>query len=74
VYQLLIWEAGPTALVLLLMGLLLVWRHSANIQKLLAGTESKIGHRAGKPGSQPAEAAAHKHGRHGKHNSKRIPK
>lgn len=73
-YQLLIWEAGPTALVLLVMALLLVWRHSANIQKLLAGTESRIGQRAGKPGSQPAEAAANKHGSHGKHNSKRKSK
>jgi glycerol-3-phosphate acyltransferase PlsY len=25
------------------MSLLLVWRHGANIRKLLAGTESKIG-------------------------------
>ncbi|MDR7268590.1 glycerol-3-phosphate acyltransferase PlsY [Pelomonas saccharophila] len=46
-YQLLIWEAGPTALALIIMGLLLVWRHSANIQKLLAGTESKLGAKAG---------------------------
>jgi glycerol-3-phosphate acyltransferase PlsY len=28
------------------MSLLLVWRHSANIGKLLAGTESKLGHKA----------------------------
>src|SRR6185369_12001563 len=27
VYQLLIWDAGPTALALIVMGLLLVWRH-----------------------------------------------
>jgi glycerol-3-phosphate acyltransferase PlsY len=46
-YQLLIWEAGPTALALIIMGLLLVWRHQANIQKLLAGTESKLGQKAG---------------------------
>jgi glycerol-3-phosphate acyltransferase PlsY len=46
-YQLLIWEAGPTALALIIMGLLLVWRHSANIRKLLAGTESKLGAKAG---------------------------
>ena len=46
-YQLLIWEAGPTALALIIMGLLLVWRHSANIKKLLAGTESKLGQKAG---------------------------
>jgi glycerol-3-phosphate acyltransferase PlsY len=46
-YQLLIWEAGPTALALIIMGLLLVWRHSANIKKLMAGTESKLGQKAG---------------------------
>ncbi|HEY8881723.1 MAG TPA: glycerol-3-phosphate 1-O-acyltransferase PlsY [Roseateles sp.] len=46
-YQLLIWEAGPTALALIIMGLLLVWRHSANIRKLMAGTESKLGQKAG---------------------------
>ena len=46
-YQLLIWEAGPAALALIIMGLLLVWRHSANIKKLLAGTESKLGQKAG---------------------------
>lgn len=52
-YQLLIWEAGPTALCLIIMGLLLVWRHQANIKKLLAGTESKIGQKAG-PAAAPA--------------------
>ena len=46
-YQLLIWEAGPTALALIIMGLLLVWRHQGNIKKLLAGTESKLGQKAG---------------------------
>jgi glycerol-3-phosphate acyltransferase PlsY len=52
-YQLLIWEAGPTALALIIMGLLLVWRHQANIKKLLAGTESKLGK---KPGAAAAKA------------------
>jgi glycerol-3-phosphate acyltransferase PlsY len=42
-YQLLIWGGGPAAIAITLMGLLLVWRHSANIQKLFKGTESKIG-------------------------------
>jgi len=46
IYQLLIWEAGPTAVTLIIMGLLLVWRHRANIQKLMAGTESKLGQKA----------------------------
>ncbi len=52
-YQLLIWGPGPLALALVVMGLLLVWRHSANIDKLLKGTESKIGQKAGTPTSQP---------------------
>jgi glycerol-3-phosphate acyltransferase PlsY len=50
-YQLLIWEAGATALALIIMGLLLVWRHQANIRKLMAGTESKLGAKA--PNAKP---------------------
>lgn len=57
-YQLLIWGPGPTAIAVGVMGLLLVWRHAANIQKLLAGTESKLGQ---KSGSVPP-AAAPRHG------------
>lgn len=45
-YQLLIWGPGPIAIATGVMGLLLVWRHSANIQKLLDGTESKLGQKA----------------------------
>lgn len=48
-YQLLIWGVGPEAAIITLMSLLLVWRHAANISKLLAGTESKLGHRAARP-------------------------
>jgi len=44
--QLLVWERGPLALALAAMGLLLIWRHAANIRKLLAGTESRLGHKA----------------------------
>lgn len=65
-YQLLIWGGGPTALAVALMGLLLVWRHSANIQKLLAGTESKLGQKA-RPGHAPGPAHGHGHG-HNKHH------
>jgi glycerol-3-phosphate acyltransferase PlsY len=54
-YQLLIWGGGPVALAVTLMGLLLVWRHSANIEKLLKGSESKIGQKAG----AAAPASAH---------------
>jgi glycerol-3-phosphate acyltransferase PlsY len=45
-YQLLIWGGGPIAGAVAVMGLLLVWRHSANIQKLLKATESKLGQKA----------------------------
>ena len=53
-YQLLIWGAGPVAGVVATMGLLLVWRHSGNIRKLFAGTESRIGRKAAAPGPAPA--------------------
>ena len=52
-YQLLIWGSGPIAIAAGVMGLLLVWRHGANIQKLMHGTESKLGQKAA-----PAAAAA----------------
>jgi glycerol-3-phosphate acyltransferase PlsY len=45
-YQLLIWGPSPAVLTIAVMSLLLVWRHSANIKKLLAGTESKLGQKA----------------------------
>ena len=38
------WTAsGAKTLALIAMGLLLIWRHRENIQRLLAGTESKLG-------------------------------
>ena len=42
-YQLLIWGAEPAAAVIVVMSLLLFWRHAPNIAKLLAGTESRLG-------------------------------
>ncbi|MEZ5729644.1 MAG: glycerol-3-phosphate 1-O-acyltransferase PlsY [Burkholderiaceae bacterium] len=42
-YQVLLFGFGPQALAVLAMSLLLVWRHRANIGKLIAGTESRIG-------------------------------
>jgi glycerol-3-phosphate acyltransferase PlsY len=62
-YQLLIWEPSALALAIAVMSLLLIWRHSGNIRKLLAGTESRLGH---KPA--PAAAAHHAHHDHGKHD------
>jgi glycerol-3-phosphate acyltransferase PlsY len=50
-YQLLIWGVEPNVLAIFAMSLLLVWRHEANIRKLLNGTESRLG--------QKGAAAAH---------------
>jgi glycerol-3-phosphate acyltransferase PlsY len=63
-YQLLIWEPSPIALAIAVMSLLLIWRHSGNIRKLLAGTESKLGQ---KTAAAAAPAHGHHHG-HGKHD------
>lgn len=45
-YHLLIWGGGAVAMALLAIGLLLIWRHSANISRLLAGKEGKLGMKA----------------------------
>jgi glycerol-3-phosphate acyltransferase PlsY len=42
-YQVLFWGAGPTALAIGAMSLLLLWRHAGNFERLIAGKESKIG-------------------------------
>ena len=42
-YQALIWGAEPTIVAIIAMSLLLVWRHAENINRLIAGTESKLG-------------------------------
>ena len=58
-YQMLIWGMGPVVLTAGLMGLLLIWRHEANIRKLLNGTESRIGQKAaGAKTAAPAAPAA----------------
>ena len=69
-YQLLIWGPSLMVLPIAIMSLLLVWRHEANIRKLMAGTESRIGQKAA--GAAPAPAAPHPHShtkpqRKGKH-------
>ena len=64
-YQLLIWGPSPVVLTIAVMSLLLVYRHSANIRKLLAGTESKLGQKAAAPTAAPA--AAHRHSSHHQH-------
>jgi acyl phosphate:glycerol-3-phosphate acyltransferase len=72
-YQVLIWGSGAVAMAVFVMGALLVWRHSANIQKLLKGTESKLGQKAA--GAAPAAKGAHhaherSHGQPHKHSHK----
>ena len=72
-YQLLIWGGSPLVLAIAIMSLLLVWRHSANIQKLLAGTESRIGQSAAQVAPATKDhphphAHSHSHSKHkGKH-------
>ena len=72
-YQLLIWGGGPAAAAITVMGLLLIWRHTGNIQKLLQGTESRIGQKAAGavPGKAAAHAAAGGHGAHAPGNRHR---
>lgn len=57
--QMLVWDIGPELPAIVLMSLLLVWRHSANIKKLLAGTESKLGQKAAPAAPVPSN---HGHG------------
>lgn len=72
-YQLLIWGGGPAAIAITVMGLLLVWRHSANLRKLFQGTENRLGQKA--HGAAPPQAREHhahganpRHARHGHRN------
>ena len=72
-FQALIWGPEPALLAIAVMSLLLVWRHEANIRKLLAGTENKFGQPAvvvpagplqnvDKPRPHHARQSAHHHG------------
>ncbi len=45
-YQALIWGLEPSILAITAMSLLLVWRHEANIKRLLAGTETRLGQKS----------------------------
>ena len=64
-YQALIWGMEPVLLALIGMSLLLVWRHQANISKLLAGTESKLGQKAAPAPLGAAPFQDKPHGVHG---------
>lgn len=77
IYQMLIWGTGPIVGVLVLMGLLLIWRHQANIKKLLNGTESKLGQKsaaaapAGSSKKHPHGQGTAAHGHSHKHPKKK---
>lgn len=58
VYQMMIWGGGPLVGALVVIGLLLVWRHAENIKKLLKGTESRLGQKAA---AEPAPGSSKKH-------------
>ncbi|MGC4060695.1 MAG: glycerol-3-phosphate 1-O-acyltransferase PlsY [Aquabacterium sp.] len=46
VIQIMGWGFGPVSIGVIVMSVLLIWRHEANIRKLLAGQESKLGQKA----------------------------
>lgn len=52
-FQFLLWDGGTPAIAISIMSLLLIWRHFGNIQKLMTGTESKIGQKAAAPAARP---------------------
>ncbi len=66
-YQALIWGLEPAVLALIGMSLLLIWRHEANIRRLLAGTESRLGQKAAPPGPLRGVDKPHAHHHHAKH-------
>lgn len=45
-YHAMFWDRGVTTLAVGVMSLLLIWRHRANIGKLVSGTESRLGSKA----------------------------
>ncbi len=63
-WQLLTQGPDPIAAAVTVMGLLLLWRHSANIKRLLAGTESKLGRKASTARPSPTAAKTRRAGRH----------
>jgi len=54
-WQLLTDGGGPIAFALIAMALLLLWRHEANIKRLFAGTESRLGGKAAVAAVHPAK-------------------
>jgi glycerol-3-phosphate acyltransferase PlsY len=58
-WQLLTDGAGPIAFALIAMGLLLLWRHEANVKRLFAGTENRLGRKAAAAGATPTRKGRH---------------
>ena len=56
-YEILIWGGSPIAAVLLVIALLVIWRHMVNIRRLVAGTESRLGSKT--PPAPPTPPAHH---------------
>lgn len=55
-----VWDAEtPITAAIVVMAILLVWRHRENIQRLIAGKESRLGQKKTES-SKPAEGAARK--------------
>lgn len=61
-YWVLLFGASLKVLVILAMSLLLIWRHRANIGKLLAGKESRIGSKAAASAEVAAKGRSRKAG------------
>jgi glycerol-3-phosphate acyltransferase PlsY len=70
-FQLLGWGMSPMVLPIAVMSLLLVWRHAANIRRLLSGTESKLGQKSAAAAAPPAKAHAHHHDHHHHHHHRK---
>jgi glycerol-3-phosphate acyltransferase PlsY len=61
-YHALIWGPSWVTLAIAVMSSLLVWRHSANIGKLIAGTEGKLGQKSAPIAHAAPADAARQHG------------
>ncbi len=69
-YQILIWGGGPIAVAVAVMGLLLVYRHKGNIEKLLKGTETKLGQTSASAARPPQNSQKQSHHHSHKHGAK----
>jgi glycerol-3-phosphate acyltransferase PlsY len=59
IYHAFFGDLSVITLAIAAMSLLLIWRHRANIEKLMAGKESRLGDKSGKAAAAPAVAVKH---------------